>query len=269
MSKVVEIAFCSTIVLAFIGCNGGGQQDKPIWKDTKLSDLAPAQGTQQADLQKISTVNIQIHIFEIPAENTDKLGEISKTLTLQPFQFNHYGAFAANGFVAGFGRTSSGDRIFELLNSAGGRKAASISLLLQDGQTDYVHIIRLLTEKSIFYTTAEEKTDSKSIGPGQLTLRITAKKNPVFRGTYSITAVPAVPPPITLPGALMQDAAKLNDIVFDCCGFNLQMSPGDFIFLSPDKYAGHHNSLGSLFFSRPGIRPIALAFLIVCTGVSE
>jgi hypothetical protein len=267
MSRIFLIVFCLSL-LSLGGCNGSGQQSKPIWEDVKLSDLAPAPGSQKPS-PKISTVNIQIHVFEIPAENTEKLDEISKTLSLQPFRFNQYNSFTANGFAAGFGRISSSDRILELLNAAGGKKATSISLLLENGRTDYVPIIRLFAAKSIFYTSPEGTTDLKSIGPGRLSLRITAQKNPVFRGTYTITAVPAIPSALLMPGVQIPDAAKSDDTVFDSCSFNLQFSPGDFIFLRPVKYAAHGNSLGSLFFSRPGIRPLVLAFLIVCTNVIE
>jgi hypothetical protein len=261
---------CLCFALIAAGCDGGNQNtQKPIWADTKLSDLSPAQGSRPADAKKISTVNVQIYIYQIPAEKTDKLDEISGLLTLQTFRFNHHKAFTANGFVTGLGRTSSGDKIFGLLNVAGGRKAGSVSLLLQDGQTDYVPVTELFAAKSIFYTTAEDESESKSIGPGRLALRITAQKNRIFRGTYSITAVPAVLSPLMMPGMQIQDTTKLDDIVFDSCSFMLSMSPGDFIFLRPDKYIDSQNSLDSLFFSRPGIRPVVLAFLIVCVDVIE
>ena len=270
MGKIILSIICLCLSFVCLGCNGqAASRQKPVWEDTKLSDLAPVKPAGQADAKKLNTINIQVHIFEIPSEKVEKLDDISKILTIQPFRFTRSNIFTANGFVAGFARTSEGDRVLELLNAAQGRKAASIALIIENGQTDYVPVLRLFSAKSIFYTSLDGKTDSKTIGPGQLSLRITAHKSPVFRGTYIITAVPAVPSIIGGVGSQMQSLAKLNDIVFDSCSFSLQFSPGDFFLLRPIKYADHGNSLGSLFFSRPGIRPVVLAFLVICTDVKE
>ena len=264
MSRIFLIVFGLNLVF-LAGCT---PHHEPVMETLKLSDLAPAAGTQRPS-PKISTISIQIHAFEISAENAEKLDEISKSLSLQPFRFSQYDSFTANGFKAGFGRISSGDRIIQQLNAAGGQKTASVSLLLEDGRSDYVPVIRLSAAKNIFYTVTEDKTISKSIGPGQLSLRITVQKSPVFRGAYTTTLVPVIPPVFIVPGMPMPDVAKSDDVVFDSCSFSLQFSPGDFIFLRPVKYAAHGNSLGSLFFSRTGIRPVVLAFLIVCTDISE
>ena len=256
MSKFILSITCLCLSFVCSGCDGQKKgPEKTVWENTRLSDLATTQPNPQAGIKKLNTINIQVQIYEIPSNSVDKLDDISKILTVQPLHFSRSNIFNANGFIAGFSRTSAGVQILELLKSAGGRNAAAISLLLEDGQTDYVPVLRLSSAKSIFYTALNGKTDSKTIGPGLLALRITAQKSPVFRGTYIITAVPAVPSIIGGVGSQVQSLAKLNDIVFDSCSFSLQFSPGDFFLLRPIKYAEHGNSLGSLFFSRPGIRP--------------
>jgi hypothetical protein len=76
----------------------------------------------------------------------------------------------------------------------------------------------------------------------------------------------------------LANRAKSGDFVFTSIGFGLKMSPGDFVFLWPDKYKSHQITLDSLFFSSSpltagGGRPEPIltvrAYLIVCTSIAD
>jgi hypothetical protein len=269
MVRILLSLVCLCLPLICLGCSESSiGSEKPIWADTKLSDLAPAKPAGQGNT-KPSTINLQILIFEIPSQNVDKLDEISKYLTIQPYRFRRYSIFTSNGFITGFSRITEGNQVLKLLETAQARKAASFNFILESDQSDYVPVLNLPAAKEIFYTNVEGKTDSVTIGPGRLSLRITAQKSPAFRGTFIVSAAPAVPSAAAGASSQMKSLAKLNDVIFDSCSFSLPFSPGDFFFLRPIKYTEHGNSLGSLFFSRPGIRPVVLAFLVVCADIKE
>jgi hypothetical protein len=262
-----SVIFC--LVTLLIGCNNHKSQQKPIWEEVKIGDLAPATGSQQNHIQKIEGIYFQVHIFEVPAETSDKIDEISKILYAHPFHFNHFNAFNANLFSVGFGRISFGEQIFQILSDAKAAKTGSTSLLLTNGQTNDIPILKLFESRNIYYISADGTTKSATIGPGVLSLRIKADKIPEFRGVCNVTVLPVFPFPFTanIPNARTEE--NMRDILFDCCGFSLKMSPGDYFFLRAQKYIGHQNSLGSLFFSRPGLRPALMAYLIVCTDIVD
>jgi hypothetical protein len=61
------------------------------------------------------------------------------------------------------------------------------------------------------------------------------------------------------------------------------MSPGDFVFLGPEKYIEDQTTLGGLFFNKPEgslffgatehkgpeQKPAVRVFLLVCTGIND
>jgi hypothetical protein len=251
------------------GCNNKSAEQKPIWEKVKIGDLAPAGGNQQEQIQRVKGIYFQVHIFLIPAEETDKLNEISQILYVQPFRFNHFNAFNANSFSAAYGRINMGDQIFKILSNAGAEKTGTTSLMLNYGQSDDIPITRLFESRNIYYISEDGRSETKTIGPGVLTLRMKADQIPGSRGVCYVKAVPVFPFPFTadLPNVPQQEVSK--DIVFNCCGFSLKMSPGDYIFLRAQKYIDNQNSLASLFFSRPGIKPAVSAYLIVCTNIED
>lgn len=267
MNQLTKIPLLLCLLLFTFGCQGNNAKTRSTPENLKLADLAPAHTDMK--VKPLQAVNFQIHIFQVPAENTDKLDDISKILYSQPFRFNHFNAFTANGFSAGFGRISSGNQIFNILSAANSQKIGSISLLVNFDQPDDITIQNLLNSTSIYFTAADGSTQSKTIGPGRLTLRINARQIPTFRGTCNVTFAPASPSPLSTALNLPSSGISKNDLIFDSCLFSLPMSKGDFVFLRPVQYISHQSSIGSLFFSRPNPKPSVLAFLIVCIDIND
>jgi len=265
MIRFFHITVTFYLIILLIGCNDNKPRENPIWEEVKIGDLAPAVNERQSNIQKIEGIYFQVHTFTVPAENIGKLDEISNILYTHPFSFNHFNAFNANLFSVGFSRISFGEQIFQILSEAGAKKTGTISLLLSYTQTDDIPILKLFESRNIYYITADGTTEPETIGPGILTLRIKAEKIPEFRGVYNVTIIPSFHFPTT--AEIPETAGK--DIFFESCGFSLKMSPGDYIFLRPQKYIGHQNSLCSLLFSRPGIKQTVSAYLIVCTDIAD
>ena len=266
MKKIFQtiVALCALLLFT---CCSNQQQPQKVWEEVKLRDLAPSNNLRQT-LRQISFVDFQILIFEIPADNVSKLDEISKILYLQSIQFNNFNAFGANSFSTGLGRMSMGDKILSLLLAADGKRTGTISLALNEGQADDVPINRLFSRNEIFYTAADGTTKSIPLGPGILALRMKTEKDPVFKGVCNVTMTP-VQTSGTTTWLAGQIAVGPGNTVFESCSMSMKMSPGDFIFLRPQEYINNQMSLGGLFFSRPSLKPVVMAYLIVCTGIND
>lgn len=244
-------------------------KEKPVQKMLKLSDLAPSSRPGSIAERRLKTINLDIHTFEMPAENISALTDTWQILYSKPLQFNNHEAFKTNSFAAGFGQIRMWNAIGNVLNDAGCKHIETASLLLPDGETNDFTITRLTREQTVFYTASSGSLAGVTVGPGNLSLRIKVEKIPGSRGVCKVYVLPAFPSPITSPIPQLNERAKVNEFLFTSAGFNLKMSPGDFVLLGPDKYISHQITLGSLLFSKTKPIPTIKIFLIVCTGVID
>jgi len=268
MIRLFQIMVFSCAVVLLTSCNAP-EKDEPIWEQVKLGDLAPPADAKHPGGQLLKTININIYIFEMPAENISALNDAWQMLYTKPLKFNNYDAFCANSFLVGFGQIQMWDKIANILYDAGGKKIETVSLLLPDGQTNDFSIARLGKEQSSFYISAAGSMEGTTVGPGKLALRIKVEKIPGSRGVCKVNAQPVFPSPIQSPIPQLAAQAKSAEFLFTSAGFSLKMSPGDFILLGPEKYIDHQITLGSLFFSRPGRKPTVRMFLLVCTRIID
>jgi hypothetical protein len=260
------VLICTAALLT--SCNAP-EKEKPIWEQVKLSDLANSSDVNNPGGRLLKTINLDIHIFEMPAEDINVINYVQQMLYAKPLQFNDYDAFKANSFSAGFGQIQMWNTIANVLRDAGCKHIETVSLLLPDGETSDFTITRLNKEQTVFYTSSTGSLEGATIGPGKLALRIKVEKIPGERGVCKVNAQPVFPPPITSPIPQLAERAKSNEFLFTSAGLYLKMSPGDFVLLGPEKYIGHQITLGSLFFSRPGRKPSVRMFLLVCTRIID
>ena len=254
---------------AFLTSCKAPEKDKPIWQQAKISDLATSSDVNNPGARLLKTINLDIHIFEMPAEDINVLNYVQQMLYTKPLQFNDYDAFKANSFSIGFGQIQMWNTIANVLRDAGCKHIETVSLLLPDGETNDFTIARLNKEQTIFYISTAGSMEGATIGPGKLALRIKVEKIPGSRGVCYVNAQPVFPSPITSPIPQLAAQAKSAEFLFTSAGFYMKMSPGDFVLLGPDKYIGHQITLGSLFFSRPKPKPTVRLFLIICTGIID
>ena len=262
-----------------IGCAESGSEP-PIWEKVKIGDLAPHEAgkTQQVELLKMT--KLDVHIFEIPAENIDEMDKIRKRLFIRPLQLTDYEAFNANSFMVRFGQVDLWRQTNDWLLAAEGRNIANVSLMLADGQAQTVVIAGLDRPQTIFYTAANDSREGANVGPGVFGLRIKAEKIPGSRGVCDLVAYPVFSPPTESAIPQLDTIGKLREFPFTSAAFGLKMSPGDFVFLAPKEYVGDQTELGGLFFSNPrgGLffskteapeyKPAVRIFLLVCTGIN-
>jgi hypothetical protein len=280
MIRVFQIAFLASLALWLAGCNS--TEEKPIWEQVKITDLEPSDNNKQLTSQLIKTINFNVYIFEIPAEDIGTLDDIWPMVYTQPLRFNNFEVFGANSFMAGFGQIPMWGNIVNLLRSANGIQTGTVSLLLPDGQSNDVAVSVLGKEQTVFYTSKNRSNERLKPGPGQLGLRIQAEKIPGSRGVCKVSVLPVFSPLKRTSIPLLSGREKSGEFLFTSVGFILKMSPGDFVLVGPEKYDSGHTTLGSLFFSKPEgslflnelerkspeHKPSVRLFLLVCTGIN-
>ena len=279
-TELLTSVFCllTSVFCLLAGC--AGPEEEPIWENVKIGDLAPRRGGKPPSVRLIKTINFDLHIFEIPAENIDKLDDTRKTLYTKPLRFNSLHAFGANSFSVCFGQIRMLDEIYNLLLAANGKIITKVSLMLADGQTETIAITRLDGPRTIFFTSTYGSREGASVGPGILALRIKTQKIPGLRGVCNVTVYPVYSPPIIKSAIPQLDArTKLREFPFSAAAFELKMGPGDFVLLGPKEYVSDQTALGGLFFSNPKgslffskterkppeRKPAVRIFLLVCT----
>lgn len=282
MVRLLEIAVFISMVLELAGCNAP-QKNKPVWEQAKIGDLAPAHILKQPDEQLLKTINFKVYIFEVPSENISELDSIWQSLQsynpaksrktgyiqAQRLQFDNYEAFTANSFTAATGQIQEQNNIFRLLRTAQSKTAETVSLLLFDGQSQNVDIARLSNEQTVFYATAKGKTEGVTIGPGMLNLQIKVEKIPGLKNICNVSFQPIFVPPKISPILQLAEHGKTKEFPFTCCRFKSRMSPGEFIFLGPEKYTDHQTTLDALFFNAGERRPKIRTFLLLCTNIND
>jgi hypothetical protein len=268
MNRVLQIALFGFAGLLLAGCNDP-EKDKRIWEHTKITDLAPSADAKDTSGKMLKTINFNIFIFDIPAENTSALDGIWQMLYTKPLRFKDSDAFAANSFAVGFGQLDMWNKVSDLLRNAGGRKMEKISVLLTDDQPDDITIGRLVRRQTIFYTPKSGSTEGATAGPGKIALRIKARKSPASRGVCDFDVVPVFLPRIISSIPELAAREKAGEILFTSCRLRAKMGLGDFILLGPQKYISRQTTLAGLLFSRQKPKPITRTYLFVCTGIID
>jgi hypothetical protein len=282
MIRAFQIAVLACLPFCLTGC-GGPEEKEPIWKQLKIGDLAPSHSGKGPDGQLLKTINFNIYIFEIPAENISALDDVWQMLYPKPLRYNNYDAFKANSFLVGFGQAQMWSKIIDLLLAADGKGTKRVSLLLPDGRANDLPIARLDKEQTISYISSGGSMERATVGPGMVALRLKAVKIPGSKGVCQVSILPVFSPPTRGPIPELVYRAKAGEFPFSSVGFGLKMSPGELVVLGPEKYDSSQITLGSLFFSRPEgnlffsrtgrkppeRKPAVRIFLLLCTGIND
>jgi hypothetical protein len=279
-SALLRAGFC--ILCSFFlvpGCVKP-EPELPIWETVKIGDLAPQGADKNQKVQLLKMTRLDVHIFEIPADNISELDKIRKRLFVRPLQLRDYNAFSANSFVVRFGQVDIWQQVNNWLLEVQGRNISKVSLMLADGEAQTITITGLDRPQSISYTAVNGSREGANVGPGVFGLRINADKIPGSRGVCNLVAYPVFSPPNQSAIQQLKELGKLREFPFTVAAFGLKMSPGDFVFLAPNEYISDQTALGGLFFSNPRkslffsktkspeYKPAVRVFLLVCTGIN-
>lgn len=281
MIRLIHIAMLICLFLSLVGCPA--QEEKSLWDQTKIDDLAPQNSDGQPQNKTLQTINFDLHIYEVPADNIRKIDEIRRTLDTRPFRFNSQTAFSSNSFSVYFGRLKTWNTIADLLITAGGERRSRTSLLLPDGQTEDITVAGFDYPMTVYYTSSQGTREGARIGPGHLVMRIKAGSSPTLNDVTNVTIYPVFLVPVMNAIPQLDARIKLREFPFTAAAFGLNMSPGDFIFLSPEEYVTDISSLGGLFFNNPRgsmffqkdkrkppeFKPSFRIYMLTCTGIRD
>jgi len=284
MVRALQIAVSICIGLGVIGCGprekGGGLA--PAQAGVKIGEIGPSGAGGQSGAELLKTINFSIYIIEVPAETIDKLADFWSVLDARPLRFNSPSAFKANSFSVGLAHLQRWDKVYNLLRGAGGQELGTVSLLLTDDQAGDLAVTGLNFKQKVSFVSGDLYSQSATIGPGILALRIKATKMPAVQGACTVVAHPVFTVPITSPVPELAARAKAREFPFTAAAFGLKMSPGDFVALGPQKYVDDLTTLGGLFFSNPAgsiffnpdqrktpeRKPAVRIFLLVCVRIN-
>jgi hypothetical protein len=290
MIRLLETAALSILFLCLPGCNEPEQEPATL-EGIKIGDLAPARSTDRGGIEPLKAANFNVYTFEMPAERIDALDDIWLMLRAEPLRFNNYEAFEANSFRVGSGQDPILDELVNMLRRAGGKKVQMVSLLLPDNRGNNLWVAPVPPEQTVFYTSATGAMEAVTLGPGSIGLRLTAQIFPGLRGLCDVRVQPAFISPLRGPVPRTDGRPGSGDFSFTLTGFNLKMSPGDFLLLGPGKDIAEGITLASYFFSRPAPNPrvkmflpppsgaggkvqpyngpVVRTYLVICTGVND
>jgi hypothetical protein len=268
------------LVFCLTGCKK--PEEKPIWEDVKVGDLAPAGGSEPG-VGPVKAVNLQVYVLEIPADNIGELDKIRRQLRITPLRLTSYEAFSANSFRARFGRGDLWNLVRKVLTAANARELAKVSLILPDGEPQTLNVTGLSNPQTIFYTAKDGTKQGANIGPGPIGLRIKADKIPGRRGVCEMVAYPVFHLPVSSAIKELDSQMKRREFPFTAVAFGLKMSPGDFVYLGPKEFVSDPTELGGLFFTnlrgsvffnraerKPPERKTAVrVFLLACTRIDD
>jgi hypothetical protein len=231
-------------------------------------------------VELLKFTRLDVHIFEIPADNIPKIDKIRKRLFVRPLKLQDYKAFSANSFLVRFGQVDLWRQTNDWLLGAEARNLAKVSLMLADGEAQTIAITGLDRPQPLYYTAADGSKKGANVGPGIFGLKIKSEKIPGSRGVCDIVAYPVFSPPAESAIPQLDARGKLSEFPFTSTAFGLKMTPGDFVFLAPKEYISDQTELGGLFFSNtrgglffsktktPEYKPAVRIFLLICTGIN-
>ena len=139
---------------------------------------------------------------------------------------------------------------------------------MTENLTQEIDIIRLREKKTVFYVAAGGSAEGVTIGPGKLNLKIKVQKMASVKGICKFKAIPSSPSPIKDILSRLPDRKNDGDFDFDVLGFNVNMSPGDFLLLGSRQKNNDPLSLANLFFNRKRLGPKLRIYMISCTRVN-
>ncbi len=281
MMRGFIIAVVGLLGVFMAGCPGS--ENEPVLEDIKIGDLAPYDNNQPSQPKLLDTINFEIHIFEIPAENVDKLEKIQNQLFIQPLRLTNYPAFTGNSFSVRFGRFEMFNETVARLLDVEANKVVNASLMLTDSQEQTVSIIGLRGPRTILFTGESGKTEGANVPTGVLGLRMKANRIPGTAGVCNLIVTPVFSPLARSSIPTLDNRVKLREFIFTPTAFGSRMNPGDYIMFSPTEYIDDGESLCSMIFSNPQgslfvgkgstkppeIKPAVRVFLFLCTRIDD
>ena len=266
MVRFLLTLLCAMLIFGLCGCQEREKSQKnPIWEDTKISDLMP---TNSSENMSIREATFEVYIVEISADDKKTIEDIRALLYDKPININNPDVFAKNNFAVGFNQLKIMDRLNEIFSKTNSRRLTNISIIIPADQQNQIYAKKILKKQNIYYRSEDDITEAIAAGPGDVILELKVNVIETQRGICRLYAQPAFLPPLSDTITELSEDQGNGQINFPSVGFNVNMSPGDLIVLTPVEYLDHQSSLGSLFFCDNKPTGIQKIYVIVCSRVN-
>ncbi len=287
MVRVIYIAVLIVCCALLACCRPKPDNNFP--NGIKIGDLKPVYKDGSTGNNILKAINIDFHVLEIPEENFSKLDEIRRTLSIRPIKFNNYLAFSANLFSVYYGRNQTRGTVYDLLQIAGAQHVGNQAIILVDGESTDIPIQQLPQTQAVYFSNLNGELEAARIGPGYLAMHIKVEKSTTLDDYGRVTICTLFSPMTTntLRDKLPEEYKlldKVQDFSFNFTStvMQLDMTPGDFIFLAPEQHSNDQEKLSSLFFNNPQgslffnpeerkppeRKPTIRVYLITCLGLN-
>jgi len=284
MTRSFCVAALILVVIGGTGCQTAPKEERQIWQGLKIGDVAPtARGKDREKVKFLATVRMEIRVFEVPGENVEQLADLWRQLSPKLVFMTSYNAFTGNSFRVKSGRIEAWEKIRKILTEAGAQRTATLSVAIPDNDMTDLPIVDLAAGRTIAFVGNNLASQTMTVGPGSLVLRLRAEPMPWAPGVRKIIAYPTYALPTSGAIPQLHLLARKNEVYFDSAAFAAQMGPGDLVVLGPDTYTGEQLTLGGLFFNNPQGRLFfdpakssppqfklsARIYVLICTGISD
>jgi len=264
MNRLFKILVIFITAVSLAGCEN--DIFKPKTEGIKIGELAPTR--QRIKPQILRTTNIDIVIFELPAENVRLLDDAWGILDKGTLRFNDPNGFAANKLRAAAGKISDINKIDPILKSAGAKKQLTTTILMSDGQPEVLNISRMTEKSTISFIGHNGAVKSSEAGPGVLALELSSRKIFNKRGVASVKVLPVIYTPTEGIAPAIAERLKAGDIRFFSAGLGMDMRSGDIIMLSTSQFSPDEITAAGRFFTKTGQDASVKVLLMVCTSVN-
>ena len=249
MVRTIQIAILTLLGFLLTSCQPVSDNNLP--DNINIKDLAPINPDGSPEFNKLKTLNLDLHILEVPVENFSKLDEIRRTLRIRPLKFNNYLAFSENSFSAYYGKNLTLSTVYGLLQIAGAQNVIRTAVMLPDGESDDVIIKQLPQIQTVSYSSLKGSQESARIGPGYFAMHIGVVKSNALKDAATVTIFPIFTIMSSNAISQLNQIEKERDFPFTSAALRLDMTPGDFIFLAPERLIIDQSTLCGLFFGNP------------------
>ncbi len=232
MNRTRLFVFLFIIAAAFVGCDE--VQRKPMQIATegvKISDLEPLDKPEMPP-----EIHFRIYTFILNEEMLAKSDNIFAILGKDPLTFVSSEAFKANGFATGFAKGNLWPELGRRLKQAGAVGAKDTAMTVYDDKGDDLVFGTLNKRVTIDYFTSSDASFKTNISPGKLAWRIIATPIDDKPGTAKVSIAAVSKPDFSRSADPFLESRKPKAVIYDASQFELEMSPGDFLVLGPEKY---------------------------------
>jgi hypothetical protein len=232
MNRTRLCVFLFIIACGVAGCDQA--QRKPMRVSTegiKMSDLEPLDKPEMPP-----NIHFRIYTFILSEQMLAKSDNIFEILDKDPLTFVSSEAFKANGFATGYAKGNLWGQLGNRLKQADAVGVKDTAMIVYDDKGDDLVFGTLNERVTIDYFTSAEDSFETDISPGKLAWRIAAAAIEDKPMTAKVSIAAVSKPYVTRSTSSFLESRKPKAVIYDVSRFALEMNPGDFLVLAPEKY---------------------------------